>query len=105
MKKSAAILAMTTSVLGGLVVMASPASAIGGNCSAWAQTRAVDWSPDDWRVLASCSSLNADTMARGVGDVDGPDHETAWFTAINTTRASAWGWGAIDRSRVEMTRV
>ncbi|MGY1719405.1 hypothetical protein ACI8AG_10200 [Blastococcus sp. SYSU DS0552] len=105
MKKSAAVLAMTTSLLGGLVIMAPQAGAIGGNCSAWAEKRVVDWAPDDWRVLARCSYLQADTKARGVGDVDGPDHHTAWFTAINTTRASSWGKGGIDRTRVEMTHI
>jgi hypothetical protein len=84
---------------------ATPAAAVGGNCSSWAERKVVDWAPDKWRVGAKCSSLQSDSKAKGVGDVDGPDHNTAWFTVLNTSRYSSWGVGGIDRTRVEIARV
>lgn len=105
MRRSIAIMATTLSLAAGSVFTASYAEAVGGNCSAWSEKQNVSWAPDKWRVAARCSYLQADSKAKGVGDVDGPDHNTSWFTTLNTTRYSSWGIGAIDRSRVEITRV
>jgi hypothetical protein len=102
-----AIAATIASISSGVVLsISSPAAAaIGGNCSAWHEDKAVDWQPDKHRIAARCSSLNADTKARGYGEADGPDHYTSWFTALNTSKYGAWGVIGIDSTQVQMARV
>jgi hypothetical protein len=107
-RRSIAVAATMALISSGVVLsVSSPAAAaIGGTCSAWSETKAVDWQPDKRRIAARCSALNADTKARGYGVANGaPDHYTAWFTALNTTRYGAWGIVGIDKSQVQMQRV
>jgi hypothetical protein len=107
MRRTIAVAATIAAISSGVVLsVSSPAAAaIGGNCSAWWETKAVDWQPDKKRIAARCSSLNADTKARGYGEADGPDHYTAWFTQLNTSKYGAWGVFGIDGVSVQMARV
>ncbi|HWG98236.1 MAG TPA: hypothetical protein VNV66_02685 [Pilimelia sp.] len=68
----------------------APAHAVGGNCSSRVGHQART-GPDYYRVEAICSSLQADSKARGELDVWGPNSYTSWFTAINSWRYSSWG--------------
>jgi hypothetical protein len=104
--RSIAVAATIAVISTGVVLsMSSPAAAVGGNCQAWSEKKPVDWQPDKWRVAGQCSSLNADTKARGYGEADGPDHYTPWFTQLNVTKYGAWGIIGIDRTSVQMERV
>ena len=86
----------TVMLAGGALVAAglvapSPAFAVGGNCSANTEKQARSFQPDLWRVAASCSSLQADSKARGT--LSAPrhvDYHTQWFTGLNTTYRSGW---------------
>jgi hypothetical protein len=107
-RQSIAVAATIALISSGVVLsVSSPAAAaIGGTCSAWAEYKAIDWQPDKRRVAARCSALNADTKARGYGEAIGvPDHYTAWFTALNTTKYGAWGVLRLDEVQVQMSRV
>lgn len=77
-------LALLGLTAGGLVVgMAQSANAVGGNCSSTRQEK-EDWGPNSFRVRAVCSSLQANTKARGTLDVAlNNDKSTIWFTGLN----------------------
>lgn len=69
---------------------AAPASAIGGNCESKLEKR-TSTTPDTFRALARCSSLNNDTKARAKLIRDGgPDYTSAWFTTLNRWYATGW---------------
>ena len=64
------------------------------------------WTPNDWRTGAICYSLSVDTKAQGQGVVSLiADHNTPWFTQLNTTKYSGWGKGAIDSVRMAFAHV
>lgn len=66
-------------------------AAIGGACSASIQHEAVPFFFDKYRVRASCTSLNANTKARGIADYTGDfDTYTQWFTRLNTSYYGPW---------------
>ena len=87
------------------VFVSSNAFAVGGTCKASTQTRGT-WLPgDDWRVRASCSSLQSDSKARGVLDINNlPAASTAWFTDIGVVHYSGWRtpWPATPKARAEI---
>lgn len=78
------------SIAAGGVLFIAPqhAEATGGNCSSIRQEK-EDTGYNSFRVRASCSSLQADSKAKGVLEKAGAsDPETAWFTALNTYKYS-----------------
>lgn len=83
MRKLATIFAFT-SVMGVGVVFSQSAMAVGGNCTATKGTIART-GPDNYYVIARCSSLQSDSRARGILGVSGPDFDqtTSWFTTLN----------------------
>jgi hypothetical protein len=77
--------------MSGAAAVASPAHAVGGDC----QTKTGHLprlGPDHYRVEAHCTSLQADSKARGVLDlaVQG-DSRTAWFTQTKVWKYGEWG--------------
>jgi hypothetical protein len=84
----AATLGMTGLVL---AVSGTPASAdTGGNCQARVghQSRT---GPDYYRPEGYCTSLNADSKARGALDLSfAPDAYTAWFTQTKVWKVGGW---------------
>lgn len=84
-----AVAALTVPIIPGV------ASATGGNCTSSVQTKAISWSPDQYRVAAKCSSLYSDSKAQGNLLIPGDyDHYTSWFTALNTYYYSSY-WGSL----------
>ena len=80
--------ATTAALIGSLMVTASPAQAIGGNCSAGTEKQS---GLDNYRGWASCSSLQGDTKARPKLVRDGgPDYTGSYFTALNTRRYTSY---------------
>jgi hypothetical protein len=103
---SSALAVMATGVA--VVGLALPAQAVGGNCSSVVQEK-EDPFANKFRVRAICSSLQADSKARGTLIINGSgDKHTSWFTAINTYRYSdytdLYGW-EVGGSRVEIEHV
>jgi hypothetical protein len=85
--RGAVIGVLTLSCLTGFV---QTAEAVGGSCSSTRQKDEV-FGPDHYRVRASCSSLQGDSKAQGVLDVNADnDYETSWFTTINKYYYSGW---------------
>ncbi len=84
--------AAAVALVGSLSLVLGPtqASAVGGNCSA-AVEHQPRTGPDYYRARASCSSLQADSKARPVLDVWGPNSYGPWFTGLNTYYYSPWG--------------
>lgn len=84
---------------------ATPAAAIGGNCSHGMQR--IDqpwWDDDDYRAWARCSSLEANSKAQGELTRVGVHKYTVWFTRLNTTYYTNWYiWGT--GSTVTIARV
>lgn len=81
-----AALFMTT----GLVAVATPANAVGGNCSASKQENDV-FGPNEYRSRASCSSLQGDSRARPKLIRDGgPDYTGPYFTTLNKYYYTGW---------------
>jgi hypothetical protein len=71
----------------------------------WEKTD-VSLAPDIYRVWAWCSSLNARTQAKGTAVVSfGPDHNTAWFSQLNSVKYSAWKEGGVDSTRLSFRQV
>lgn len=89
-----------------LVAQPMSAEATGGNCSSWSESNNRPWYDRYYRVVARCSSLNADNKADGVLDrVAGRDNHTGWFTQLNTDRRSDWGLPAIRGTYVTIAHV
>lgn len=92
---------LLASMMSGVVVIApavafAPAAlaAAGNNCSAAKETKAVSGLPDPSRVRAACSSLSANTKAKGILDLTAAnDYETQWFTRLNTNYYSGYATG------------
>lgn len=77
-------------ITGATAIGAGNANAVGGNCSSSRETKS-HIGPDEYRVRASCASLQADSKARGVLDINlANDYETVWFTALNTSKYSGY---------------
>ena len=92
---------------GAAVIVAQPAEAIGGNCySRRVELEALG--PNSYLVEAWCSSLAADTKARGVLDISGEvDRRTPWFTRLGVSYYSdAYRCipGQCSNTRVELAR-
>lgn len=77
----------------GLLGLSAPdVAAVGGNCSTVRESQVVNLAPDNYRVRASCASLQADSKARGVLDrTGGIGSYTGWFTTLNKYYYSSWG--------------
>jgi hypothetical protein len=77
--------------MSGAAVVASPAHAVGGNCQARIGHKPVT-GPDHYRPEAHCTSLQADSRARGALDlIASPDAYSAWFT-----QTKVWKYGQYD---------
>lgn len=62
-----------------------------GNCGGTQEEKVVNNALNDWRVRARCSSLGANSKARGVLDIPGDvDTATSYFTVLNTNRYSSY---------------
>lgn len=87
--KAAAYSAVTAfALIGSMAVMASPAQAIGGNCTGDKEKQS---GLNNYRAWASCSSLQGDTKARPKLVRDGgPDYTGNYFTALNTRRYTSY---------------
>jgi hypothetical protein len=100
----AIVLAATTGAL--VSAGAQSATAVGGNCTSTRQTQDVT-GPNNYRVRASCSSLQGDSKARGILDRNGTDARTAWFTARDKYYYSGWTTciAGCSNTRVEIAHV
>jgi hypothetical protein len=83
--------ACLTLVGAGLIVAMPSAQAVGGSCRAYQEKKTQSFRPDAYRVRATCSRLEADSMARGTLLVDNAvDQHTVWFTGLNRNVYSSW---------------
>jgi hypothetical protein len=92
-----------------LAIVAPQAEAVGGNCSSVRQEK-DDTGYNSYRVRARCSSLNADSKAKGVLDKSGAsDPETTWFTQLNTYKYSNYTtcdiFNTCNNTRVDIAHV
>jgi hypothetical protein len=75
----------------GVAAPATPAAAVGGDCQAEVEKKVRDWRPDLYRPAAYCSSLQADSKARGLLDITAvPDPSTPWFTQLKVWKYGTW---------------
>lgn len=89
--RPAAPLAVAAIAVLGVVVAPATASAYGGNCGAAVEKHVNSFSPDTFRVRASCSYLSYDSKAQGQLVVPyHSDFYTPWFTRLNTNYYSGW---------------
>jgi hypothetical protein len=91
----------------GVAAPATPANAIGGNCQARVGHQVRDYLPDYYRAEAYCSSLQADSKARGLLDLAAsPDVGTAWFTQTKVWKVSGWNdWLGVRGAYTEVRAV
>lgn len=85
------VVACLTLAAAGMIVATPAAQAVGGSCRAYEEKKAQSFRPDAYRVRAICSSLQADSKARGTLLVENAvDEHTVWFTGLNINRYSSW---------------
>jgi hypothetical protein len=91
----------------GLAAPATPAGAAGGNCQARVGHQVRDWLPDNYRAEAYCTSLQADSKARGLLDLTASaDVGTAWFTQTKVWKYSSWNdWLGVRGAYTEVRAV
>lgn len=98
----------TMAVTAALVMIPGQAQATGGTCTATKGEQAISWEPNKYNVNARCSSLNANSKARGVLDIPADiDVSTSWFTRLNTTYSSGYRQSLAGNAvpRTEITNV
>lgn len=107
MLSKAAVMVVAAGTL--MAVTPSSAEAVGGNCSSIRQEK-EDTGFNSFRVRARCSSLQADSKAKGVLEkAAASDPETAWFTQLNTYKYSNYTTcdflNTCNNTRVTISRV
>ena len=88
-------------------VLPIPADAAGGDCYAVKFRQVRNRLPDAFGVEAWCTSLSANSKARGGLDLTAnPDLHTQWFTVVNTRyRSGTQGGPSIGGAYTEVRSV
>lgn len=79
----------------GALMMSALANGVSGSGSAWQVKKVLRFQPDKYAVSAKATSLGSNTKARGHLAVNNyPDRATVWFTELNSTYTSEYGYGS-----------